>query len=297
MILHRWVIVLISAIVLALMFLAVWQVERASSHHSGPWLPYAGKTALMLNIKADGVVNWCADSRARNYPGFMNQVRQVNAEYSAIVGVSFQEVGQGAGCEVVHSMPDYNFCSGCAAHIFYANWPVLIEYKYTLGYADWQTTIGHELGHGILGLHEQYTDTGFIGCRSLSRLIAEGPGPTVMSCGTGIKYPTEWDRDNGWAKLIPWYFNGGALGAGPFIWYGGSDENTTRVAVWMETYAGFQFWTGQYLEAVRDCTAIVCGGAPLALPIGPCTSVLLGHENAMPGSYGRALQRIGGTPC
>src|SRR3990167_4634804 len=87
-------------------------------------------------------------------------------------------------------MPEGLDCGGCAAQIWYANWPVLVEYKYTLGYTDWRSAQGHELGHGLLGLHEQYNDSGGqIGCTRRQ--------DTVMDCGSSVRYPQDWDVENG----------------------------------------------------------------------------------------------------
>ena len=280
---------LLASLLFILAVFLAYCAGKAEADHSGNWLPLVPNTPLMQNIEADGLVTYCFNPRASNYPNFRAQVRDVSDGYTAFAGIDFLEVPSGSGCEVIHSMPDDHDCgSGCAAWILYANWPVLIEYKWQLGYADWRSTIGHEMGHGVLGLHEQYRDSGSISCT--------GKTWTVMDCGSGVRYPQTFDTTNGHLVLLPQLFNGGALD-GNFVWYGSSDRATSRIAVVYGTYTGYRFFTGQYLPAKVCPNPYVCGGEALTLPLGACTDVFIGHENAARASWGRQLQRVGGTPC
>lgn len=265
-----------------------WPVPTASSDHSGSWLPLVPDTPMMRNLQADGVVSWCLDSRAAAYPAFRDQVIDVMRGYAAAAGLDWIEVAPGGGCEVVHSMPATHGCSGCAAWVLYANWPVLIEYRWQLGYSDWRSTIGHELGHALGGLHEQYADSG-------GQLACKRQTWTVMDCGSGVRYPTAWDVARSHEMLLPQRHAGGLL-AGPVVWYGGSDSATTRLAVVYETYAGYRYWAGQYLTPAVGCAALVCGGGVIQ-GAGVCTGVYIGHENALRASWGRELQLVGWTPC
>jgi hypothetical protein len=165
------------------------------------YLP-AVPTTLINSIKSTQTVRWCANPAAHNYPNFIAQVEDVQAEYTKRVDIKFEKVQFGnlssTGCQVQHNMQEFS-CNGCAAHIFYANYPVVVEYKPSLGYSDWRSAIGHELGHGLLGLHERYRDSsGGIGCG--------GPevGLTVMDCGFPYtRYPTSLDVTRGCVILTP----------------------------------------------------------------------------------------------
>jgi len=169
-------------------------VARADHNIYLPGLP----TPIINSIKQTQTVKWCANQAAHNYPNFIAQVEDVQAEYTKRVGIKFEKVAFGTisstGCHVQHNVQEFN-CNGCAAHIYYANWPVVIEYKPSLGYTDWRSAIGHELGHGLLGLHEQYKDSGgVIQCVYRS--------DTVMSCGDPyVKYPQPLDITRGCTVL------------------------------------------------------------------------------------------------
>jgi hypothetical protein len=181
---------LIAVLIVLVMLKLCVAVARADHLVYLPGLP----TPLINSIKQTQTVKWCANQAAHNYPNFIAQVEDVQNEYTKRVGIRFERVSYGTlsatGCQVQHNMQEFS-CSGCAAHIFYANWPVVIEYKPSLGYTDWRSAIGHELGHGLLGLHEQYKDSGgIIQCVSRS--------DTVMSCGAPfVRYPQPLDVTRG----------------------------------------------------------------------------------------------------
>lgn len=161
------------------------------------YLPLVPNTSLMKSVKATQEQVWCVDARAQNYPGFVTQLRDVNDQYAVRTGIRNRQVEfTDPACQVRHTMPDNHQCSGCAAWVFYTNWPVTIEYKWQVGYTDWRTTQGHELGHALLGLHEQYQDSGG------SIICLPQRTDTVMSCGTGVRYPMPRDVNLGCAVLI-----------------------------------------------------------------------------------------------
>jgi hypothetical protein len=190
----RWIVIFFVALVFARIC-----VDIAEADHN-IFLPGASSTSLVTSIRSTQLVKWCANPAAHNYPNFIAQVEDVQAEYTKRVGIKFEKVAFGSlaatGCKLQHNMQEFS-CSGCAAHIFYANDPVVVEYKPSLGYTDWRSAIGHELGHGLLGLHERYRDsTGSIGCG--------GPevGLTVMDCGSPfVRYPTTLDITRGCTVL------------------------------------------------------------------------------------------------
>lgn len=148
---------------------------------------------------------------------------------------------------------------------------------------------GHEFCHASSDCGEMYVHNRGIFCTNKPW--------TFMDCGLGHALRMQaFDRETIRRFLLPQTFNGGAL-VGNIIWYGGSDDRTRRIAVFIETYTGYRFFSGQYLTPVIGCTAIVCDGASVAFPLGPCTGLWIGHEGPLPGSWGQNLQRVGGTPC
>lgn len=159
------------------------------------YLPLAGSTPIMAHAQSGQEITYCLNPRAESYPNFAGQVEDVTDSYRDL-GFKLRKVGYGSGCELKHDMTEFN-CGGCAAHVYYANWPVLIEYRYVLAYYDWRSAIGHELGHALLGLHERYRDSGgSIGCGGTNEV-----GLTVMQCGyPHVKYPQPLDVER-WCVL------------------------------------------------------------------------------------------------
>lgn len=181
------------AAALALLWAFYGHVDTSYADHNGALLPLVPNTPLMQTIKASQSYTWCANSTAANYPNFVAQVVDVADRYYERTGIRADQVAYGAGCQVKHDMVSGLACGGCAAHIFYANWPVVVEYKAEMGFQDWRSTIGHELGHGVLGLHEQYNDRNFTCLTDRTW--------TVMSCGTNVRYPQPFDVSAGCGAL------------------------------------------------------------------------------------------------
>lgn len=192
-----------SGFVSALVLAGIWSVSSVQAEHN-TFLPLIPNTPLMQQLVKAQEYTWCADSRAASYPSFLSQLRDVNAEYEKRVGIRSREVAfpkkpngaddygsSSTGCQVQHVMGlDFPCGSGAAACIYYANFPVEVHYQESLGYVDWRTAHGHELGHGLLGLHEQYDDkAGGIGCTRKQW--------TVMDCASGVRYPQDWDVARG----------------------------------------------------------------------------------------------------
>jgi hypothetical protein len=185
------------------LFFWLYLISEVRAHHN-VYLPLVPDTWLMQNLITDGEQTWCVNSAAANYPGFVAQLRDVNDAYAERVGIRQRQVAGvfsdprdaiAAGCEVWHQGRYDAFCSGCAANVYYANRPVTVNYKLSLGFFDFRSTQGHEMGHALLGLHEQYVDLGSIGCT--------GRQDTVMDCGSGVRYPTQLDVDRGCQVLDP----------------------------------------------------------------------------------------------
>jgi len=150
----------------------------------------------------------------------------------------------------------------------------------------------HELQHCMTRRAEDYDDDRTDGTDYL-RCIPSG---SIMGCGPNApKDYTAFDDAVFYAEHFPQSFTGGVL-VDENVFYGSSDTRTTRLAVYIRIYSGYTFWSGQVVDDVCGNPG-VCGAFALSLPLGPCTDVLLGSENGLPGSWGRGLQRVGGTSC
>jgi hypothetical protein len=174
------------------LLVGIFVYPRVAEADHNTYLPGVPNTPLMQQITRTQSYTYCMDSRSSSYPQFASQLRDVVARYTERTGIRATEVAFGPGCMVQHVMPNGISCVGWAAQIFYANNPVTIQYCWTLGYTDWRSAQGHELGHGVLGLHEQYRDSGGgIGCT--------GRQWTVMDCGTNppVRYPQPRDVTEG----------------------------------------------------------------------------------------------------
>lgn len=180
-----------------LFFLAVHASVTEASHFV--YLPNVPNTPLMQQVIKNQTYTWCVDSRAASYPNFVTQLTDVNNEFTKREGIFWKQVpfppsAADTSCQVRHVMPDGLSCQGWAAQVFYGSWPVTVQYCWTLGYTDWRSAQGHELGHALLGLHEQYNDvSGSIGCT--------GRTDTVMDCGSGVRYPTALDTSRACAII------------------------------------------------------------------------------------------------
>lgn len=195
-----WKVALASLIVIGALFFGAGSTE---AHHTGqkcgpngavkclPLLP----SPFMSSLNTQSEILWCLNDRAAAYPGFASQARTVHNQISASLGIPNRQVSYGTpqstGCWIKHDFTLNHGCTQCAAWVHYLNTPILIEYNEKLMYSDWRTTLGHELGHGIAGIHEQYDDANFkshirtYGYWATNGTSAANPGdPTVMDFGT-----------------------------------------------------------------------------------------------------------------
>lgn len=195
---------LLTAVLIALSVTLGLRLNGDISANHFIYLPYAPNTWLMQKVITAQEYTYCLDSRAETWPNFAAQLRDVNDQYAERVGIRYRQVAfNDASCQVQHVMlPDFPCGSGAAACIYYMNSPVVVHYQENLGYSDWRSAQGHELGHGLLGLHEQYQDSG----GSIQCLYRP---ETVMSCGEPFtRYPQQLDVDRGCAIIAtPWCGN------------------------------------------------------------------------------------------
>ena len=184
---------------LAAIVLTLFALTDAEAFDHAIYLPNVPNTPLMQQVIAHQDYTWCADSKADAYPNFVTQLQDVEDQYAASAGIHATQVAYGAGCQVRHEMaPAFPCGAGAAACITYANVVVEVFYNYYLGYTDWRSAQGHELGHGLLGLHERYIDSG-------GTIKCGGPeiGLTVMDCGPPyVRYPTTLDVQRGCAIIL-----------------------------------------------------------------------------------------------
>lgn len=243
----------IAAVLFLLGVLLIITAPTAKADHN-VYLPLTPNTPIMQTVKATQEYTWCVNARGLQYPGFVGQVREVADAYTVRTGIRHREVAYGAACQVRHDMLDNHPCSGCAAWVYYANNPVTIEYKTSAGYVLWQTTIGHELGHALLGLHEQYRDSGGV-------IQCTGRTDTVMDCGSGVRYPTALDVDRGCALYqTAWCGRDGTLqctGQGDPYWnpctsrwvFADGQEYEPRTGIWY--LKGKPEWTACNADGLR----------------------------------------------
>ena len=247
------------------LFLA--DMGTAELHHLGPRLPGIPNTPLLQNlIKVDGLVTWCVDSRAANYPGFVAQLHQVNEHAYIVSGIPALVVDATVGCDVWHTMPDVFPCEGASACIYYGSWPVVVAYNYRLGYTDWRTAMCHEgtnSGHAM-GLHEHYDDILF---KSLGRWW------TCMDFGTGTWQMTEYDVAQVHSWLLPKQLTQyGVSAEGGYVWYCNAEPLvTTRVAVMYLDFPGepveddVYYWSGYHMPVTTGCQ-----GWHVGIEVGRC---------------------------
>lgn len=225
-----YAVLLLSAVVM------IVQCGKAEADHS-VYLPLVPNTPMIQNIIATQEVLWCVNDRGVAYPNFVSQLQDVNDQYAQRTGIKHRQVAWGTpattGCQEQHNMVWGLQCGGCAAHVFFANWPVVIEYKEDLLHIDRRSAAGHEITHDRLGLNEMYKDSG-------GTIQCTGRQDTVMDCGSGVRYPQALDVSRG-AQVIttPWY--GRAPDAAPACGLGEPNEFGHRwdsCAAWWDVGAG-----------------------------------------------------------
>jgi hypothetical protein len=287
-------------------------VGTARLHHNlNGKLPLIPNTPAVQEILRSGELAWCTDGAATSYPGFVSQLTQTMDAFAAVLGVRHRRVAYGTpsttGCQVQHSMPSTHGCSACGAWVYYANWPVLVEYNYRTGYTDWKTTIGHEFGH-IAGLHEAYDDINF-----RSHILTYGVwaspwnAPTVMDIGShvvilgGVWSPTAADL----RVMSPWLWpeplDGGTYRADLGAVFYGPIQRTSQgfqpgrwVAVFVSNVLDPELrWIGVH-GPVGTESGIYGVGVP-ELP--PCSALWIASENALSSTWGRNPVWVGDNGC
>lgn len=172
------------------------QAGRVDADHGRARCGGSGQIACIVTtspfvdqvLKKQGDYTYCLNPRASAYAGFRSQVKSVTEAHAKSLKVTAREVPYPSNpadksCAVRHDMPDTHGCSGCAAWIYVTSYPVVIEYKWQLGFVLWDATVGHELGHG-----ECLMDESYIRATGQSHILTTGTWihgyPTVMDTGT-----------------------------------------------------------------------------------------------------------------
>jgi hypothetical protein len=212
------VIAYIIFIILVVVTLLVLNPNKTQAHHgvttcgagSAGMLACLSKTSPFVEryVKPGAEVTFCFDARSTAYSGFVSQMTGVMQRWGSELKHAVRQVPMPASradlsCVVRWEMPEVHPCSGCGAHIYTQNLPILIESNWRAGFARFDSTGGHEYGHGACLLDEHYDKAGF-----RSYILTFGSwihgAPTVMDAGTpylpeyaplGIWYPTEYDLD------------------------------------------------------------------------------------------------------
>lgn len=262
-------------LVLGLLFSGAALSRPAEAEHGVAYCGGDGQKACLSLVSpmikdaiyGRGQITWCLDSRASEYPNFRAQVTSVMAVFSVEVGVPTFEVpyASDGSCDVRHSMPDTHKCNGCSAWVYTQLFPVLIEYKWQLGYTFWDSTIDHEFLHAACLLDEHYDKIGF---RSYFNTFGQWihGAPTGMDVGVRDPlYPgdvrnlwrvTAYDRERCWETLLPNQVReaGIAYGTyGVFLYYCGADARADRVVVMAQAPTGEMYYSGRSLGALSTC--------------------------------------------
>ena len=187
-----------QAVVTLMVVLALRGDLPSFADHNGPVLPRV-PTAVQWRIADRGYGTYKLDPDAAVYPRFRQQVWDFYTQECNYAGLCMYEVGQNQPSDVVIDLKfgNWQHGNGVAGVAWYLSDPVLIEINGNLLYADYGTTISHEDGHGTGGQHEAYYDAnGQLLCKVLAIW-------TRMSCGTGVKIVTQYDRDIIWNIYVP----------------------------------------------------------------------------------------------
>ena len=135
---------------------ALLPASRAGADHR-VYLP-ALPTPAIDQLLTHESMTYCLNAGGENYPNFAAQVIDVFDAFEADFALTFTKVPwAGDSCQYRLAMREFP-ATRAAARIFYANWPVLAEFRPSLGFWRWNSAIAHETGH-LLGLHEQYMDS------------------------------------------------------------------------------------------------------------------------------------------
>ena len=298
--LQHWRLMIL--IIAASAFLAGW-CTRAEAHHLGDRFPIPRSLFTQeLEFEATGEWWWyyrqdCSGGNIYNdiQGAFLDTMYRYN------ILMPEGNPGDGRVTQANISTCAAAFAAACGSEAVacvgsdYPGYPRNCDAKYNGPYMAtfWsfdsrKSVVKHEWMHCSTRRAEDYDDDRTDGTDYL-RCIPSG---SIMGCGPNApKDYTAFDDAVFVAEHYPQTFTGGVFANGTWF-YGASDDRTYRLAVYYRTYTGFTFWSGQQLPVSSGIAAFVP-----SLPLGPCTDVLLGSENGLPGSWGRGLQRVGGTSC
>lgn len=173
---------------------------RAEAHDRGDFL-FSEPSGLMEQVMNRGYGIYHLDARASTFPNFRAQVWQMYGENCRLTGICFYEdwtIGA-SSYDLLWSLPDtWQWGDGAAGVClsgprYYSS---RVEINWRLPYLSWLTTQSHEVGHcGERGIQE---DLYFhpLTCDVSAKW-------TVMSCGTGVWIPTEYDIFATWNAYMP----------------------------------------------------------------------------------------------
>ena len=283
--------------------LGVCTAKEAEAHHQGPIFPIP-RSLFTQELEFEATGEWWWNYRQDCSGGdIYNDIQGafLDTMYRYNILMPEGDPGDGRITQANISTCAAAFAAACTSEATacvgsdYPGYPRNCNAKYNGSYMatfysfeSRKSVPKHEWMHCSTRRAEDYDDDRTDGTDYL-RCIPSG---SIMGCGPNApKDYTAFDDAVFVAEHYPQTFTGGVFANGTWF-YGASDDRTTRLAVYYRTYTGFTFWSGQQLPVASGIATFVP-----SLPLGPCTDVLLGSENGLPGSWGRGLQRVGGTAC
>mgnify|MGYP001581388117 CR=1 FL=1 len=192
------------AIAFLLLFAAT--IADVQAHHNIPPVLRNTMGGVFATINDRGYGKWAMGCDGNVYPNFRAQLFTVLDDEQQEIGISWVEVSLSEAPDVIHCLTYEYPCVPGSAGCVLGLWgpPALVYYQEALLYGDWQTTQGHEIGHASDNQHEEYNDKDFK-CLAIWQLAAhiQAQGGTRMSCGTGIWWVTQYDKNVVWAFYVP----------------------------------------------------------------------------------------------
>lgn len=233
-----------------------------ADHNQPPILPLIPNTPVIQRTLEKGFVTYWIDDRLRAYPNFEKQARDVALAGYKDVGIEAIQVSDPAAADIKYNAPtDANFVatcgSGAAGCIVYWTQQANVYVRISLAFNDFRSLIAHEginYGHAF-GQHEMYNDR-------LFQCLTDRWW-TVMSCGTFVWIPQEFDKFTIWNVVVPdvpsqvssrydenfFYvsYNGYRADGGAAHHGNNKLDNATRVSVFIQRPGDDQwYWIGHY---------------------------------------------------
>lgn len=194
---------IILALFVAMLLAMCSSLSPAYAHDRGDFLPCAQLdkcTWLTAQVLQRGYGLYALDQRGQTFEAPAGTARQeiasIVAAWTAKTHIPFYEVPLNQTYDLLWAFPDvWTYGDGAAGIAWYGLAPARIDINWRLPYYSFKTTYGHETGHAGMSIEEdQYIHP--LTC-------APDRKWTVMSCGTLLSEPQNYDRDVAWNVWIP----------------------------------------------------------------------------------------------